>query len=348
MPMITILAVLGVLLGGFSALTDLTCRLGGSYSRSPLGTLARALLIVGFYIILVMPLFLIASDPSSKMGNLLLRPFGLCGFLIFLHFLFPYRCGIRKLRHLNTASRKTPLTREIFLHETSVDLAGFPAGLDRLTCLVIADLHCNTRKTLALMDDVLSKAAGESFDFVFVLGDLGENQFLLPEIICRIGSLSARFGIFAVRGNHDFEGGRSQIIQELAQREGISLLPNEAQEISEIDATIAGIERPWHKTDLPDRVDPGFAIGLSHSPDNISAFRRLGVDLVLAAHTHGGRFRIPGLGPLVVPSRHGRFLDRGWFRQGETSMFVTVGFGDFPGTLGRTGEILKLTIKAGQ
>ena len=51
---------------------------------------------------------------------------------------------------------------------------------------------------------------------------------------------------------------------------------------------------------------------------------------------------------LLVPAGLGRFLNKGWFRLGQTLMYITSGLPYFTVRLGKTGEILRLTIKPGR
>jgi predicted MPP superfamily phosphohydrolase len=48
---------------------------------------------------------------------------------------------------------------------------------------------------------------------------------------------------------------------------------------------------------------------------------------VFAGHTHGGQFRIPFLGPLLMPSRYGRRFDQGHFVVEGTHLYVSAGVG---------------------
>lgn len=84
-----------------------------------------------------------------------------------------------------------------------------------------------------------------------------------------------------------------------------------------------------------------FRILLCHRPDAVISFDTGELlcrwHLALCGHTHGGQWRLPGLGPLYVPSFYRRRFDRGWFeRRGEKlRMFVSSGFGELslPGRL---------------
>jgi predicted MPP superfamily phosphohydrolase len=91
---------------------------------------------------------------------------------------------------------------------------------------------------------------------------------------------------------------------------------------------IGGDERPWGPgPDHPPKPPATATIVLSHTPDNFYRLARSGVTAVFSGHTHGGQYRLPGIGSLVVPGRLGRQFDRGHFRIGGTHLFVSAGVG---------------------
>jgi len=198
---------------------------------------------------------------------------------------------------------------------------------------------------LNLIKSAFVKISNEIFDAILVLGDLTEDSRILPELIGAVAKLPNRYGIFCVRGNHDFEGGRQILIEDLMRHHSIKILSNTSSNIPELGVEMIGLEYPPNKTQLPPKSEYSMTLGLTHTPDNIIQLSRLGVDIVIAGHTHGGWFRLPVLGPLLVPSRLGRFLNKGWFRRGCTLMYVTTGLPYFADHKGQPGEILRLTIK---
>ncbi|MHC4206914.1 MAG: metallophosphoesterase [Planctomycetota bacterium] len=214
--------------------------------------------------------------------------------------------------------------------------------------LVVSDLHCNSQKKLNLIKSAFAKLSNETFDAILVLGDLSENSRMLPELIDTLANLPNRYGIFCVRGNHDFEDGRQILIEDLANRHSIKILSNTSSGIPEFGIRLVGLEYPPDHPQLPTKSECCITLGLTHTPDNIILFSRLGVDIVVAGHTHGGWFRLPVLGPLLIPSRLGRFLNTGWFRSGRTLMYITSGLPYFADQKGKPGEILKLTIKSNE
>ncbi len=111
---------------------------------------------------------------------------------------------------------------------------------------------------------------------------------------------------------------------------------------------LGGTSAPWGPSLSPEgRPDADATIVLSHAPDEFPRLASWGVvDLVLAGHNHGGQIRVPGLGPLVMPSRYGLRYDQGFFRRGRTLMEVTRGVGGkHPLRYGCPPEIVRLTLR---
>ena len=334
-----------IVLGGLAMLLDLGNRLFGSYARTGAGAAARIVLIVALWFLLTTPLFLLAVDPESAVARALRVPFSLCAAAIFIHVLLPYRWGIRRLPSVNSRDDVRVLAEGVVLRDTTVDVPIRLDDLDSIVCLVISDVHCDRDRHLARIRQSLERVECQGADFVFLLGDFGVKPRFLPVVFELLGSLPSRFGTFCVRGNHDFEGGRQGIIEELARREGMVLLANKIHRVLDTELALIGLESPWSRAPHPHREDCGLAIGLSHTPDNIGAFSRLGAAVAVAGHTHGGRCRLPVLGPMLVPSRYGRFLNKGWFNLGRCLLCITSGIEYQARMPGGTGEIVRLNIR---
>jgi len=340
-------AIVALILGDLVLMLDLSNRLFGSYARTPAGAAWRILLIVALCMAFASPLLVLVADPGSATGKALLWPFAFVGVVVCLHFLFPYRAGIRRAGGSDDNDRVTPIAKGVVLRETAVALPDLPGDWEPLRLLIVSDLHCNTEQSLSRLEEAIGALRSTSCDLVVMLGDLGEKAELLPPVVLLLDSLPSRYGTFCVRGNHDCEHGRARIIEELLVAGGITLLDSRCNVLAQINVALLGVEAPWRGDKLPteQRGEADLSIALSHTPDNFGRLARSGVGLCLAGHTHGGRCRLPILGPMLLPSRRGRFLDKGWYRFGRSLMYITSGLGYFPGRMGQAGEIVLLTIR---
>lgn len=339
------LALALLTLGEISLALDLGNRLLGSGLRTPARTIQRISQIVFACVFLAVPAILVFIVPESDLVRSLFYASSFAGASIFLHFLFPYRFGISRIRQKRSAQHDRTLISNVVLREESVSVPSLAAGPDGLQFLVVSDLHCNSQEKLNLIKNIFAKLSDETFDAALVLGDLSENSLMLPELISTISELPNRHGIFLVRGNHDFEDGRHVLIEDLAKLHSIKILSNTSSSIPGLGIELVGLEYPPNQPQLPAESECSVKLGLTHTPDNIMLFSRLGTDIVVAGHTHGGWFGLPVLGPLLVPSRLGRFLNKGWFKRGNTLMYIISGLPYFAVQHGNPGEILKLTIK---
>jgi uncharacterized protein len=70
-----------------------------------------------------------------------------------------------------------------------------------------------------------------------------------------------------------------------------------------------------------------FKLLLYHTPDLAPAASRLGIDLQVSGHTHGGQIRIPGYGALFAGSLYGKRFESGRQQVGAMTLYVTRGIG---------------------
>lgn len=202
----------------------------------------------------------------------------------------------------------------------------------------LSDLHLNSHLPLSYYEDALRRVAGYSPDLLFITGDFVSHAKYTPLLPAVLGLATGRLGSYAVMGNHDAWADAPRVADMVAST-GVHMMGGREVRIPVGDGhTIAvyGWEHPW-----ADEAGPGAGVGapapvsrngdltllLTHTPDNIYRLQGLGVNAVFAGHYHGGQIRVPGLGPIVIPSKYGRLLDRGHFVFGDSHLFVTSGVG---------------------
>ena len=226
--------------------------------------------------------------------------------------------------------------KRLRLNRLEIKLARMPAALDGLTIAVIGDTHL----ARWVSDDQIRQAVEMSNmahpDVVVLVGDyVSSNRKWITPCVQMLSKLKARYGVYAVLGNHEYWLDAPAMTKAL-QAVGIKVLVNEnaALQIKGEIIYLAGVGDLW--TVAAGWVEAYRGISkdacvvlLSHNPDVIYDPKSRKASLVISGHNHGGQ--IAWLGRLFMPSRYGRRHPAGLFREGKTQIFITTGVGDiFP------------------
>jgi predicted MPP superfamily phosphohydrolase len=201
-----------------------------------------------------------------------------------------------------------------------------------------SDLHWDgepARRLQRLVETVNAAAV----DVVLFGGDLGAHLLDLPDALRHLAALQARCARIAVRGNRESACAwlRREFWRERYGQAGFLYLEND-------------IWTPTHEPGAPAFVgvdderhgDPDLGaaqtaaqggrtvVTLTHNPDVIGCRSETFLGhLVLSGHTHGGQYRLPGLGALFTSSRFWRQFDHGWRRRRDgTLLYITSGTGE--------------------
>ena len=256
------------------------------------------------------------------------------------------------------------------LRVTTIDVPidGLGPALDGYTIGVLSDLHqaaipglVHTRRATQLVQ----RAAP---DLIALLGDFGvsfkhsyaasrryyrrEMRTLAP----LIRALSARDGVVAVLGNHDYYYNGPAVREWLASL-GVRVLVNEAMIVERGDArlAIAGLDdaregRPDPHAGCEGVPDGVPRIVLSHNPDGVLKLApSVRPALVLSGHTHGGQVVLPFFGaPIRLAKVTTRKAASGWIPNGYAPLFVTTGVGSqVPLRFGSVPEVLIVRLRQG-
>jgi predicted MPP superfamily phosphohydrolase len=231
--------------------------------------------------------------------------------------------------------------------------------------LHVSDLHAGAFGPGGrAIEKFVAAARGLDPDLVLLTGDLTDKKKDLEPIIGLLGEVKARWGKFAVLGNHD-HGLRKTVLQDLARRltghtpqtanlpdmsevaatvarnrsllqqADFELLDNECREVSMTEGLVqlCGIDDfQYHCGDLDAvarQLDSNAALRilLSHSPDAVSCISAGEYQLVLAGHTHGGQICLPAPKGKILLSSSGSEYGDGIYRVGATTMHVSRGVG---------------------
>ncbi len=208
-----------------------------------------------------------------------------------------------------------------------------PASAPDLTVVHLSDPHVvrmgrRERDAIAMIDGVRP-------DLVLVSGDLTRRGASRRDVEAFFGALRARYGVFAVWGNHDYwDGVATRWGPDALARSGVRLLKNGSVRIATVAGpiVIAGIDDPVTGHDALKQAMRGVprrdvCVLLTHSPEVVPSLGNWDIDIVLAGHTHGGQVRLPGLGALYVPPGTRDYVE-GWFDvKGGARLHVSRGLG---------------------
>ena len=248
--------------------------------------------------------------------------------------------------HINAAK---PRIRELDL------TIGKSLGADNTLRIVAAsDIHLGTIIGRKRFDQIVGIMNSLEPDLVLFPGDIVDED-LGPVIRENLGeslrSVRARYGVFAITGNHEYIGGAEEACRYL-QDHGISMLrdstatlPNGVQLVGRQDRSsrqFGGQERKPLES-LMAGIDHGRPIILlDHQPFHLDEAVEAQVDFQLSGHTHHGQ-----LWPLNHITNALYELSWGYLRRGSTHIYVSSGVGTWgpPVRLGNRPEILLITLR---
>jgi predicted MPP superfamily phosphohydrolase len=249
----------------------------------------------------------------------------------------------------------------VAVKRVEIVLSRLPPGLDGTRIAQLCDMHVGGLLGRAFVDRIVHTTKDLEPDLIAIVGDLvdGTIEQLRPAL-ASLSTLRARHGVYFVTGNHEYythSGARAWMDE--VDRMGIRVLRNERVSIgtSREGFDLAGV--PDHgasrfPADGPSEDIPGALVGrdpervvvlLAHQPIAIYEAARLGVDLQLSGHTHGGQ-----IWPWGLLVRLQQPFIRGLHRVGDSQIYVSCGTGYWgpPMRLGAPAEITEIVLRAGR
>jgi predicted MPP superfamily phosphohydrolase len=215
--------------------------------------------------------------------------------------------------------------QEIFLRR-------LPAKLDGLRVVHLSDLHYGPLVNPKHLERAVSAANDLRPDLIALTGDyISQDRMYAAPCAEVVGRLRARYGVYAVLGNHD-HWTDAALIADLFRAEGIRVLINEGSRmdlrgesfwLSGVDDTMVGLEDL--SLALAGARHAEFKLLLAHNPTILRRAARANVDLVLSGHTHGGQ--VTWRSEKSRSGRPRRRMLRGLGRRGNTQIYVTRGLG---------------------
>jgi len=257
--------------------------------------------------------------------------------------------------------------REIETTRQRIVLPRLPQAFDGFRIAQLSDIHIgpfmpveDIRKYVAMVNALKPDMVALTGDFVTWEGSPA------GAVVDALAALKAPFGIYGCMGNHERWALVEDSITRLFAAHGAKMLRQQhvTIETSGERLNLIGVDYQTRTSFgpprdgmvnqyldelqplmLPDTVN----ILLSHNPNTFDRAAELGIDLSLAGHTHGGQVTLEYISPNISPARLITPYVRGWFKKGQSQLYVNRGIGTIfsPVRFGSPPEITVYELKRG-
>jgi uncharacterized protein len=265
----------------------------------------------------------------------------------------PLRALALNLTHAARAALTEPYM--LTVEHQPIVLRKLPKELDGFRIVQLSDVHHGPFSSTEQIERAVQTANRLRPDIIALTGDyISRERHYAAPCAEMLGRLEAKYGVYAVLGNHD-HWTDAALITDLFRAEGITVLINQGVHfehrgasfwLAGVDDTMVGLE------DIPlalagARKDE-MKLLLAHNPIVLRRAARAGVDLVLSGHTHGGQVALRS--DRSASGRPRRRLLKGLGRQGNTQIYVNRGLGTviLPVRYGCPPEVSLLELRCAQ
>ena len=232
--------------------------------------------------------------------------------------------------------------RNLSVERCTIPLANLPAAFDGLRILQLSDLH---GAEFGRDNQRLLQAAREAApDLIVLTGDLLDSFRETPRdyAVTLTAALADIAPTYFVTGNHEWALPGTRELKEQLREAGAEVLDNRFTVLERPGASLvlAGIDDPNGFADqkapeaLAEEVRaacPGTCwLLLAHRNDRfMDQYSRLGADLVVSGHGHGGLIRLPFTDGLVSVERTlFPSYTAGFYQENGADLFVSRGLGN--------------------
>jgi len=206
-------------------------------------------------------------------------------------------------------------------------------NIDTLKIIAISDLHLGYSIGKREFENWVNLINKEQPDLILIAGDIIDNSvrpLYEKELADVFKKMKARYGIYAVLGNHEYIADVSKSI-EFLEHSGVRLLRDSAVLIEDEFYIIGRDDRMNENRNtletlmMPvDQSKP--IILLDHQPFNLEKAEENGIDLQISGHTHDGQ-----IFPLSLITKWIYEKSHGYLKKGNTHIYVTSGLGIWGG-----------------
>ena len=242
----------------------------------------------------------------------------------------PLRSLALSLTHVARAALTEP--HMLSIEHERIQLNRLPKAFDGFRIVQLSDIHHGPFSNREQIERAVETANRLQPDIIALTGDyISKERHYAAPCAEMLGRLKAKYGVYAVLGNHD-HWVDAALITDLFRAEGIKVLINEGMHFEKngasfwlagVDDTMVGLEDL--SLALAGARRDEMKLLLAHNPIILRRAARASVDLVLSGHTHGGQVAIRGERSTVRGAR--KRLLKGHGRLANTQIYVNRGLG---------------------
>ena len=255
-------------------------------------------------------------------------------------------------RHAERANEIRWLVEEF----VDIPVKNLPPALEGFTIVQLTDMHLRHYTQPEHIERAVQKTNALKPDLVVLTGDyVWHDEQDILDLVPILAKLDAKYGIFAVMGNHDIKTD-AKLIVETFEQHGIPVLRNQGLDIQHSTGVLhlAGIDDGWlGQPDIKATLDTlrgnKPVVLLAHEPDMIDWYANdPRISLQLSGHTHGGQVQLSPGKPFIRPVL-GRKYVQGLYRVNQAWVYTSRGIGTTGVPIRRNcaPEITHITLVAG-
>ena len=209
---------------------------------------------------------------------------------------------------------------------------------EALRIVQFSDVHLGKYYKVKDFQKVVGKINDLKPDLIIFTGDLLDDPKTFNEeegTTKLLSKLQARYGVYAVFGNHDHGNNGTKLYTKIIKNAGITLLKNnhklitlpDGQQIAVIGIDDIVLSKPHLEDAFKGVPQEAYCLFVSHAPDVAEEALKYKPDLQLSGHTHGGQVRLPIVGAPFTPPYGEKYI-KGLYRvNGQMPLYVNVGIG---------------------